>query len=548
MRVALYARYSSERQNERSIEDQLGVCRRHAEARGWTVVTTFSDAAISGSTMANRPGLQALLAVAGGGAFDLVLVEDEDRLARNLEHQANIFNRLKHAGVGIATLSSDAIGILEVGLKGVMAELYLVNLGQKTRRGMRANAEKGLATGSRLYGYATASGGDMRIIEAEACVIRRILEYFAAGDSTREIAARLNTEGVPGPRGGPWNASSIHGSRQRANGILHTELYAGAKVWNRMEVRKDPVTGRRLPIMRPPAEWRRTDVPHLRIVPADLWDAVQGRLAAAGDSHPRALANARRGSLFGGLIRCGMCGASYTADGGGRLMCAGRRERGPAVCANTRTLSRAAIETRVLDGLRDRLVGREQAAIYVRAYHAARAAEARARVDERGPLERRRAELLRAIDRVVDAVAAGAATPRMMERMAAQEVERADIETRIAALEPVASAPVTLHPGAAQTYADIVGRLREHLADAGADQSSTESRQLVEAVRALVLKIVVTPRSLEPRAAVDIELHGDLARFLTPPGPAPRWGGQMVAGGGYNHAPPAVPVLIRLGA
>ena len=159
MRTALYARYSSERQNERSIEDQLAVCRRHADSRGWGVTATFSDAAISGSAMANRPGLQDLLASAAAGQFDLVLVEDEDRLARNLEHQANIYNRLKHSGVAIATLGSDKIGILEVGLKGVMAELYLVNLGQKTKRGMRANAEAGLATGSRLYGYLSQPGG-----------------------------------------------------------------------------------------------------------------------------------------------------------------------------------------------------------------------------------------------------------------------------------------------------------------------------------------------------------------------------------------------------
>ena len=61
MRAALYARYSNDRQNERSIEDQFAVCRRYAEARGWTIVATFSDAAISGSAMANRPGLQTLL-------------------------------------------------------------------------------------------------------------------------------------------------------------------------------------------------------------------------------------------------------------------------------------------------------------------------------------------------------------------------------------------------------------------------------------------------------------------------------------------------------
>jgi DNA invertase Pin-like site-specific DNA recombinase len=61
--------------------------------------------------------------------------------------------------VSIATMSSERIGIMEVGLKGLMAELYLANLSQKTSRGMRSNAEKGLATGSRLFGYRTEPAG-----------------------------------------------------------------------------------------------------------------------------------------------------------------------------------------------------------------------------------------------------------------------------------------------------------------------------------------------------------------------------------------------------
>ena len=548
MRVALYARYSSDRQNERSIDDQLAVGRRRAESRGWDVVASFCDAAISGAAMANRPGLQALLASAAAGAFDLVLVEDEDRLARNLEHQAAIHNRLKHVGVRIATLSSDAIGILEVAVKGAMAELYLENLSHKTSRGMRSNAEKGLATGSRIYGYLGHPGGEISIVPEEAAVIVRICEAYVGGMPGRDIAAMLNREGVPGPRGGPWNGSTINGSRQRANGILHTELYAGVKVWNRMDVRKDPTTGKRVPVMRPESEWRRTPVPALRIIPPELWAAVQARKAEQGKFIPRQLANRRRASLFGGLMKCGVCGASYTPTSGGRMMCAGRRERGDAVCSNRRTLSKVAVEQRVLEGLRARLLEPAAVAAYVRAYHAAWAEQARARVDMRAPLSRRIAELLRSIDRVVDAVCEGTATPRMLERMKAQEEERGRLEAELAALAPEAAPePVTLHPGAARKYAQLVKQLQAELARSAADQD----RALIDAVRALVLKIEVTPTSDDDRAPVDIVLHGDLARFLAPPGASkggPQWGGQMVAGGSYSQDPPSFPVAIRLRA
>jgi site-specific DNA recombinase len=308
IRAALYARYSSDRQNERSIEDQLAQCSRLAGARGWVVVASFADAAISGAAMANRPGLHAALDAASRGEFDVLLTEDEDRIARNLEHQAHVFNRLRDLGVSIATMSSEAIGIMEVGLKGLMAELYLANLSQKTSRGMRSNAEKGLATGSRLFGYRTEAGGAMVIVEEQAAVIREIAARYAEGETARRIAADLNKRGVRGPRGGMWNASSINGSRQRGNGIVRTELYAGVKVWNRMVVVKDRATGRRTPRMKPESEWKRTPVPALRIVDEATWSQILERHEREEGKRPETM-QARRRGLFSGLLKC-RCGAA----------------------------------------------------------------------------------------------------------------------------------------------------------------------------------------------------------------------------------------------
>ena len=70
IRIALYARYSSENQRDASIEDQLRQCRERAEREGWTVVETYSDRAISGSSMF-RAGIRSLLADAQAGRFDI---------------------------------------------------------------------------------------------------------------------------------------------------------------------------------------------------------------------------------------------------------------------------------------------------------------------------------------------------------------------------------------------------------------------------------------------------------------------------------------------
>ncbi len=537
MRAALYARYSSDRQNERSIADQFDVLARHAAVRGWTIVARFEDAAISGAAMANRPGLLALLGSAEAGAFDLVLTEDEDRLARNLEHLAHIASRLDFAGVRLATLSTDRVEEMHVAMKGFQASQYLKALGQKTSRGMRSNAEKGLATGSRLYGYRSAPGGATEILAEEAAVVRRIFADYAAGATAREIAAQLNAEGVPGPRGGLWNASTINGSRQRANGVLHTELYAGVKVWNRMEVRKDPRTGKRLPRMRPPAEWRRTAVPHLAIVDDALWRAAAERQAREGARQPHELANARKPGLFSGLIKCGRCGSSYTVRDGGRLVCAANRERGDAACSNRRTVLRAEVETRVLGGLRDRLLAPEAVALYVRRYHEAwarREAEAR---DARAPLEKRLEVNARAQRRIVTAIEEGVATTAMKARLMELDAEREALATELAAAaETHAPSPMVLHPGLADAWRERIATLQAELA-AASGSAAAGDRRVVEALRGLVDRIDVTPESSARGAPVKIALHGRLALFLAPQ-PSEhsefRLGSAMVAGGGIE--------------
>ncbi len=88
-RVALYARYSSDNQREASIEDQLRLCRLHAERQGWTIVDSYQDRAVSGASLI-RTGIQALLGDALRGRFDVVLAEALDRISRDQEDVAGV--------------------------------------------------------------------------------------------------------------------------------------------------------------------------------------------------------------------------------------------------------------------------------------------------------------------------------------------------------------------------------------------------------------------------------------------------------------------------
>jgi site-specific DNA recombinase len=122
MRVAVYARYSSENQREASIEDQTRNCEKCATQEGWSVTHRYQDKAISGSTNA-RPGYQQLLADAEGKCFDIVLVDDFSRLSRDQVESEQVRRRMVHWGCrligvtdGIDTASKGHK--LQAGMKG----------------------------------------------------------------------------------------------------------------------------------------------------------------------------------------------------------------------------------------------------------------------------------------------------------------------------------------------------------------------------------------------------------------------------------------------
>ena len=254
VRAAVYGRYSTNLQREASIEDQVRECEKHAARLGWTVVEVYADHGISGASIL-RPSYQRLLQDASAGRFEVVLAEALDRLSRDQEHIAGLFKHLVFAGVKLVTLAEGEISELHVGLKGTMNALFLKDLAQKTHRGLEGRVRQGFSGGGNAYGYdvvreTDARGepvhGKRRINEAEAAIVRRIFEEFAQGRSPRGIAKSLNAEGVPGPKGRPWQDTTIRGHATRRTGILRNDLYAGRLVWNKQHYVKDPTTGRRL--------------------------------------------------------------------------------------------------------------------------------------------------------------------------------------------------------------------------------------------------------------------------------------------------------------
>lgn len=285
MKVALYARYSSDNQREASIADQFRICRAYAEKQGWSIVEEYSDQATSGASLL-RSGIQSLIADALRGRFDIVLSEAMDRLSRDQEDIAGLFKRFVFANVKMVTLSEGDVTHLHVGLKGTMNALFLKDLADKVRRGLRGRVGDGKSGGGNSYGYDVVKSfdekgeparGNRTINDSEAEVVRRIFREYAAGVSPKRIAGKLNQESIAGPAGREWGFTTIYGSPKRSNGILNNEMYIGRIVWNRQRFVKDPDTGKRVSRLNPREEWVSQDVPELRIIDQDLWDAVKTR-------------------------------------------------------------------------------------------------------------------------------------------------------------------------------------------------------------------------------------------------------------------------------
>ncbi len=133
---------------------------------------------------------------------------------------------------------------------------------------------------------------------------------YAAGLPPRAIAAQLNQEGIPSPRGGFWNASTINGSRQRRNGILNNQLYLGRITYNRQRFVKDPDTGKRVSRPNPEGLWIVKEVPELRIIEDATWEAAHGLRQRYSSQAGNKRQTRKR--LLSGLIRCGGCGGAMT--------------------------------------------------------------------------------------------------------------------------------------------------------------------------------------------------------------------------------------------
>ena len=311
MRVALYARVSTERQAERgTIGSQLELLRTHVTAAGDELVGEYVDDGHSGARL-DRPGLDALRDAAEGGLFEQVWCLSPDRLARAYAYQVLVLDELARFGVTVRftdapnLAADDPQAVLLTQVQGVIAEYEKAKIAERYRRGKLFRARAGeITTWRTAYGYrrvprsAATGPAHWEIYEPEAAVVRRIFADRASGLTVREICRRLNTDQVPSPTGkATWGHSTVCR-------LLRNEAYVGRVYFNRTETVPDKRPTRRTrQVPRTRDEWIPIECP--RIVTDEIFEAA-GRVSI--DNSKWSPRRAEPGEwLLRGLVRCGTC-------------------------------------------------------------------------------------------------------------------------------------------------------------------------------------------------------------------------------------------------
>lgn len=364
-RYAIYARFSSDKQSDASIEDQVHRARAFISAQGINpdLAQVFSDYAVSGASM-DRPGMRALEDAIKRAAIDVLITESVDRISRDVEDAARFRKLIATHEVELACLDGTRLtaggksDALMFGIRSIFAEQYRLDLADKTRRGLEGRARAGAPTGAVAYGFSIVANGRgqkaIAVDSARAAVVRRIFADYAAGRSFAAIAESLNAEGAPQPRahvtrtGQGWMATGIRA-------MLLNERYVGRWVYGEREWVKASGSNTRRPRQRKSGALVTTERPELAIVDLGTWEAVQKRF---GD-RPSRPAQKKRTYLLSGIARCALCGGPFSIIGGGagrrRFGCYRSYKLGRTVCANRQSVLASLLEEKVLDNVRAEL-------------------------------------------------------------------------------------------------------------------------------------------------------------------------------------------------
>lgn len=341
MNIAAYCRVSTDKSDQlNSLETQKEFFLEYTKRTGDNLIKLYADEGISGTKIKNRKEFQRMLADAEKGLFDMVVVKDISRFARNTVDLLQSVRKLKSLGIETQFLTANmtSMGNSEFVLTifGALAQEESANTSKRIKFGKKMNAEKGRVPNI-VFGYDKTIGDyfNLSINDNEAMTIRQIFQWYTEeGYGGSKIANMLNERGIKTKRGNNWSQNSVCR-------ILTNEIYTG-KIINGKEEIADFLTGQRKE--KDESEWLVTLRPELRIIEDEVFDKAQDILKGRHDSFKITHERQSNKYLFSTLIKCKECGWSFRRtvrqykNTYVRWVCSGHNGKGADSCPNAVTV------------------------------------------------------------------------------------------------------------------------------------------------------------------------------------------------------------------
>ena len=311
MRIAAYCRVSTDREEQKdSLAHQKEFFLEYAKKNGYELFRLYADEGISGTSLKKRIEFQRLMQDAQMGLFEMVVVKDISRVARNTVDFLQSIRVLKSSGINVVFITANmtSLGDSEFILTifGAMAQEESGNLSKRVKWGKKINAKKGRVP-QRIFGYDRMDNFTLQINPMEAEVVRKIFRtYLKEGAGCRGISLALNADGAKTKFGCEWNPRGVRR-------ILTNPIYCGHYVNNKYEI-EDFLTGHQIRL--PAEENFHHERPDWAIITVDEFRCAQiqieerRRKYKTFDGHST---DSRYSSkhLFSTLIKCEHCGKSF---------------------------------------------------------------------------------------------------------------------------------------------------------------------------------------------------------------------------------------------
>ena len=391
-----YARYSSAGQRDVSIEQQLADIRAFAKREGYTIVHEYADHARSGFKNASaRSAFQSMMSAAESGSFDTVLAWKVDRFGRNREDSAIYKGKLRRFGVRVLyamePIPEGSAGVLLEGMLEATAEWYSRQLSENVTRGMMDNAHRCLFNGTKIIGYVRGSDGRYALDPDQAAVVRQIFGLYTAGYSAARVCRILNDHGVKTSRGCSWQPETILR-------IINNERYTGVYIWGDIRVPGG--------------------------MPAIIDQSTFQEAQRMKRKTARHVEQGAVDYLLTGKAYCGHCGAAMIGDSGTSrdgtrhyyYTCQSRKSRKNC---RKKSLPKEYLESRVVDFVLDFVLSDENIEKTADVIMALQEEEMKS--SPLSAMEAEYAEVLKKIDNINDAIAAGVWNSSTKEKLDALE-------------------------------------------------------------------------------------------------------------------------------